>query len=74
MKILSHKIIPDRGIEEVIVEDDHGRKLHLRASVLEGPHPEDFFKRQLVAFEEQEKKIHAHIDERFDRETFERKK
>jgi hypothetical protein len=73
MKILSHKILPDRGLEEMIVEDDHGRRAHFQASIFSGPDPDTFFAQQLAEFEAQEKKLHAHIDARFDRETRERK-
>jgi len=73
MKILSHKIFPERGIEEVIVEDDHGRKAHFQVGIFSGPDPESFFAQQLAEFEEQQKQLHAHIEARFDRETLERK-
>jgi hypothetical protein len=73
MKILSHKLIPERGIEEVTVEDDHGRRAHFQCSIFSGPDPETFFAHELAEFEAQEKKLHAHIDARFDRETLARK-
>lgn len=61
MKVISHEVYPERGIEEMIVEDDHGRKAHFQCSILNGPDPDKFFADQMAEFELQERKLSRHV-------------
>jgi hypothetical protein len=67
-------MIPERGIEEVIVQDEHGRVKHIQASILSGPDPEKFIQAEIAEFAAQERKLARHKRERFDAQTLERKK
>ena len=69
MKVISHKVYPERGVEEMVVEDCHGRRKHLQASIFFGPHPDEFFQAELAEFEAQEIAIEQHMAGRFDPET-----
>ena len=64
MKIISDKLIPARGIREVIVEDDHGRQQHIQASLIEGPDPDEFIAAETAKFQAQADKISGHIARR----------
>jgi hypothetical protein len=72
--IVSHKLIPERGIEEIILEDCHGRKLHLQAPIFGEVDIDGFLAQQIAEFESQERKISEHIRARgFDPLTREKK-
>lgn len=60
MKTISDKLIPSRGIHEVIIEDSHGRIKHINASLLSGD-PEAFIQQEIAEFVTQEAKISEHI-------------
>jgi hypothetical protein len=64
MKIVSDKLIPARGLREVIVEDDHGRQQHIHASLIEGPDPDEFIEAEMAKFQAQADKIAAHVARR----------
>lgn len=58
--------------EYVILQDGHGRKLHLRVPVLRGPEPKKFIEQQIADFEQQEKDINEHIAAHFNPDTLEK--
>lgn len=73
VRIVRHIIDKQRAIEIVDLEDDHGRKHQIQPGILDGTDVEAFIAREIALFEEQEAKLAAHIEARFDPNTLERR-
>lgn len=73
MKVLSHKAYAQRGVEEVIIEDCHGRQKHIQVQIFGGPDPDALIQKEIDEFQAQEEKLTKHLEARFDPKTMERK-
>lgn len=72
MKVISHTIDPQRGVEEMVVEGAYGRKAHFQCGIFDGTDADAFFASQQADFEAQETALTATMA-RFNPETLERK-
>lgn len=74
ISIKRHVFVKEKALEEVVLEDSHGREHHIQIPVLSGVDPDAFIKNEMDAFAETEAKLTEHINSRFDPETLERLK
>lgn len=66
MRIVSHMAYPTRNVEEVIVEDCHGRVQHIQVPIIGEIDHDKFLQDEMERFIQQEQKMKEHLAQRFD--------